>query len=112
MWDEDDEQANILKKEIIEYFDEETKNKLMDDLGKFDKIILSSEADPSKPYIESVIIQRKFKYNPHFGDDRLCECGHVYYRHFDSYEDMDPIGCKYCGCYDFKEAAISNKIQK
>jgi hypothetical protein len=35
-------------------------------------------------------------YDPNFGDDRLCTCGHPYYRHFDTYEDMYPIGCKYC----------------
>ena len=26
----------------------------------------------------------------------LCECGHAYYRHFDSYQGMSPVGCKYC----------------
>lgn len=32
-----------------------------------------------------------------------CKCGHTYYRHFDSYENMEPVGCKYCPCYRFKE---------
>ena len=54
-----------------------------------------------KPYLETkrVVIDRK--YNPNYGDDRICQCGHTYYRHFDSYEDMEPVGCKYCQCYDF-----------
>jgi len=43
-------------------------------------------------------------YNPKYGDDRVCECGHAYYRHFDSYEDMYPCGCKYCDCEEFIEA--------
>lgn len=53
-------------------------------------------------------------YDAAFGDDRPCVCGskdlragrntHSYYRHFDSYEDMRPVGCKYCGCGEFKEA--------
>jgi hypothetical protein len=43
----------------------------------------------------------KFEYNPKFGDDKECECGHPYYRHFDTYENMDACGCKYCGCYEF-----------
>jgi hypothetical protein len=34
-----------------------------------------------------------------------CECGHVYHRHFDSWEDMEPIGCKYCQCDTFKEVS-------
>ena len=41
-------------------------------------------------------------YDKTFGDDRMCECGHVYYRHFDWMEDYRP-GCKYCECILFKE---------
>lgn len=55
------------------------------------------------PYIERKIVVTKRFYNPDYGDGRECECGHAYYRHFDTYEDMDPIGCKYCGCYTFVE---------
>jgi hypothetical protein len=43
-------------------------------------------------------------YDPNFGDDRPCECGHPYHRHFDGYEDNAPVGCKYCVCMEFKEA--------
>ena len=43
------------------------------------------------------------KYDSNFGDDRICKCGHPYYRHFDTYENMRPVGCKYCLCYMFKE---------
>lgn len=32
------------------------------------------------------------------------ECGHAYYRHFDTYEDMRAIGCKYCQCWTFVES--------
>jgi hypothetical protein len=42
-------------------------------------------------------------WKPEFNQDARCECGHVYHRHFDSYENMEPIGCKYCGCWHFKE---------
>lgn len=31
------------------------------------------------------------------------ECGHPYRRHFDTYEFMLPVGCKYCPCFTFKE---------
>ena len=54
-------------------------------------------------YELSVVATPKI-YDPDYGDDRVCECGHTYYRHFDSYEDMDPIGCKYCDCDTFREA--------
>lgn len=42
-------------------------------------------------------------YNPDYGDERLCECGHTYDRHFDSYDKMRAIGCKYCQCDYFVE---------
>jgi len=41
-------------------------------------------------------------YDEHFGDDKECECGHDYYRHFDTYDNMSPVGCKYCGCGTWK----------
>jgi len=53
------------------------------------------------PYLE--ITRIEYKYNPKYGDDRICKCGHPYYRHFDSYEDNYPIGCKYCDCCTFEE---------
>lgn len=56
-----------------------------------------------EPYIEHIEMVRVRKYNPKYGNDRMCECGHPYYRHFDTYEDMYPIGCKYCDCETFVE---------
>lgn len=58
-------------------------------------------ANDEKPYLIEVIEVRK--YNPSYGDDRLCKCGHPYYRHFDSYDDNEPVGCKYCDCHTFEE---------
>jgi hypothetical protein len=45
-----------------------------------------------------------YVYDRAFGDDRVCTCGHPYYRHFDTYERMAHVGCKYCACYAFQEA--------
>jgi len=42
-------------------------------------------------------------YDPEYGDQKICECGHEYYRHFDSYDDMRDVGCKYCNCNNFKK---------
>jgi hypothetical protein len=58
-----------------------------------------------KPYIEETVTTVKVvrHYNPEYGDDRMCVCGHPYYRHFDTYEDMYPVGCKYCECGYFEE---------
>jgi hypothetical protein len=35
-----------------------------------------------------------------------CKCGHQYHRHFDGYEDMASVGCKYCECYTFTATAV------
>ena len=66
-----------------------------------------------KPYITKIVVAEVREYNPKFGDDRICECEHTYYRHFDSYEKMMVCGCKYCGCNDFKEASetIQSKVK-
>lgn len=58
-----------------------------------------------EPYltVERVVVERQ--YNPDYGDDEICRCGHAYYRHFDTYEDMYACGCKYCPCKTFTEGA-------
>jgi len=56
-----------------------------------------------KPYIIKIVTYVERQYNPKYGDERICVCGHEYNRHFDSYEKMNAIGCKYCGCQNFKE---------
>lgn len=56
-----------------------------------------------KPYLIEIVYVHK--YNPHYGNDRVCECGHSYERHFDSYDDNEPVGCKYCDCCTFEEKA-------
>jgi len=52
-------------------------------------------------------------YDESFGNDKLCKCGHTYYRHFDTYEDMSPIGCKYCNCdkYDLYKCNCFEKYR-
>lgn len=55
------------------------------------------------PYIQKTEIVTLDEYNPKYGDHRLCECGHPYYRHFDTHENMEACGCKYCPCNEFKE---------
>lgn len=46
----------------------------------------------------------RLAYDPNFGDDKECaHCGHPYSRHFDPYENDEPVGCKYCNCMRFVE---------
>ncbi len=56
-------------------------------------------------YVTETIIHAK--YNPLYGDDRICVCGHEYYRHFDPYEDYAAVGCKYCDCCTFTERDVT-----
>jgi hypothetical protein len=81
-------------------------------IAKYEAEQLNSNGDvdcKNLPYLEEVSVHTDKKYNPNFGDDKICKCGHPYYRHFDSYEMMETVGCKYCGCYLFEEALGSEK---
>ena len=85
-------------------------NVLMDDKAGFNPLLeweaiywyLTPQDD--RPYITKMnsVIKVTHKYNPNYGDDKECKCGHPYYRHFDTYEDMAVAGCKYCGCGTFE----------
>lgn len=65
----------------------------------------NSTAESNLPYIRKQIVTEVRLYNPVFGDDKICKCGHSYYRHFDGYEEPDDmdVGCKYCDCWTFIE---------
>lgn len=75
-------------------------------LGEVDRLRKLNESLCERIAAQSELLSKKAEkvtYDPAFGDDRLCMCGHPYHRHFDSYEDMEPVGCKYCQCCVFKE---------
>ena len=61
------------------------------------------------PYIITRRIVEELKYNPKYGDDRECVCGHPYWKHF-HYDDMNPIQCKYCSCNKFQEKIEGDKV--
>lgn len=48
-------------------------------------------------------------YDATFGDDRKCDCGHPYYRHFDPYDEWKHVGCKYCGCHIWHEPGTNSE---
>jgi len=81
------------------------KGDMLDAGEKVEKIIMGQLTEDSKeePYIKETVVDVILKYNTNYGDNKICECGHPYYRHFDTYEDMYAIGCKYCRCNEFKE---------
>lgn len=47
------------------------------------------------------------KFDPTIEYEAPCVCGHPYYRHFDTYDNMAAVGCKYCGCFEFTHTASS-----
>lgn len=55
-------------------------------------------------YLKTIEVVTHKHYNEDYDGDKRCKCGHVYYRHFDTYEDMEAIGCKYCCCDHFEPA--------
>ena len=64
-------------------------------------------SNKERPYLEEIVTTTVYKYNPQYGNERICQCGHTYYRHFDSWADMDNVGCKYCWCHHFDEAVLT-----
>ena len=69
--------------------------------------VLNGRRDPGKSILkalgyERVVLYRPLSYNKSYGDNKLCTCGHTYERHFDGYEGMAAVGCKYCECGVFK----------
>lgn len=70
------------------------------------------ERRESQPYLVTKKVTRYFCYNPDYGDDRVCRCGHKYYRHFDTYEEMANVGCKYCHCSMFKERTCEDPTEE
>ncbi|MFA7218927.1 MAG: hypothetical protein WC119_00180 [Synergistaceae bacterium] len=68
------------------------------------KTIIEENAE-EPPYIEAIRVSiiKESKYNPKYGNTKLCKCGHPYYRHFDTSEDMEAVGCKHCFCMGFEE---------
>ena len=63
---------------------------------------ISLKSEITEPYIEGLTIGRECEWNRKYHENAECECGDPYYRHFDTYENMEAIGCKYCGCRYFK----------
>ncbi len=76
---------------------------------QLDTLLAQASAEPSAPYCPSCHQEMRCDhcygrplYDPKFGDNRDCACGHPYYRHFDGYDGSRPVGCKYCGCETWK----------
>lgn len=62
------------------------------------------------PYIKKVRIDKIW--NPDYDPNAICVCGHPYERHFDSYDYMSNVGCKYCQCIEFACTPIPNGDQR
>jgi len=103
---------NVELQERVEFMDEQN-NELREENAKLRELVSPSNYSETKventtpnelPYLETIVTTTERKYNENFGDDRVCVCGHTYDRHFDSYEQMEAVGCKYCDCFTFIEA--------
>jgi len=47
-----------------------------------------------KPYIIKEKVIKIRKYNPDYGNDRICQCGRPYCRHFDTYDNIQSSGAR------------------
>lgn len=99
-----------LKKEII-LSNNETQIEIIDRILEISKIemneikdntYVSLNSEITSPYLEGLVFSKENEWNPNYNQNEECECGDPYYRHFDTYEKMEAVGCKYCECYYFK----------
>lgn len=78
-------------------------------MSDFEKTSVLAKNDQPPYFVETQTeVHTIKKYNPEYGDSRECKCGHSYYRHFDSWEGMEAVGCKYCDCRHFEEALVES----
>ena len=92
-------QLNIIRMQIIS----EEVYKEMKALVELYELNTPKNVDEQPVYFRIAKVKYKLKYNPDYGDNRLCECGHAYFRHFDGFEGYKAVGCKYCSCNEFRE---------
>lgn len=105
--DLEETKQDLIKKLSINEYDSIIKGYLLEDfIDILEEVNLTNikkdEVVEEKPYVGLYSA-----YNPKYGDDRICKCGHPYYRHFDSYDNNYPCGCKYCDCNEFVEKVDS-----
>lgn len=72
-------------------------------LAKIKSASLAECQDIAEQLLDYIQVSCYSAYDPNFGDNKKCVCGHAYYRHFDTYDQMYPVGCKYCECDTFEE---------
>ena len=79
----------------------------------------SQDVEDLRLLLEEVLCAEKYialtdegEYDPTYGDNKECLCGHSYYRHFDTYDDMAAVGCKYCSKWTMSETGEqhSNRV--
>jgi hypothetical protein len=87
--------TEVARQWLIEHEHYEHDPSFQDDLLSLCKVIEDAVSYAS----EGGWVGYEDDYDASVGDDTLCICGHTYYRHFDPYEHMDPVGCKYCNHY-------------
>jgi hypothetical protein len=84
-----------IKREAKEWLEGFTFNYTEEDLKSLCSMI-ESIVDRTLESDEYIQFSSDVEYDSEIGSQTLCECGHTYYRHFDSCDGMAPVGCKYC----------------
>lgn len=69
---------------------------------EFVRLIEQEEIVNHSPPVVSEEDQIAEQYDSNYGDNKPCLCGHPYYRHFDTYDNMSAVGCKYCSPWNDK----------
>lgn len=96
------EELGVLGGRTVGIFYLERNNEYHEIRDEFVRLIEQEEVtqhNGTAPVLPSMEDEIAEQYDEKFGDNKLCLCGHPYYRHFDTYEQMSAVGCKYCSHY-------------
>ncbi len=101
-----DREADGAVQEFLKFIQEHRDQTMMCRSG----VLKSGKASIDLKVLARALTDNRPVYDPNYGDDVCCgECGHTYERHFDTYMEMEPVGCKYCPCRVFQKPAVKEK---
>lgn len=99
----DENKQRISDDDIDAWLEEEEDNPSRNQAFQLARLLLGiDDYEGQEPYLEETTVERVW--NPDFPQNAICDCGHPYHRHFDSYDyDNYPAGCKYCPCNEWRK---------
>lgn len=62
-------------------------------IAQYERELITPPTVINQPLIKEEVVNYFFKYNPAYGDDRMCLCGYKYVLHFEDYDKRKDTKC-------------------